>query len=168
MLVRFRLNGEPVERQAASNHTLLDFLRDEFGMLSVKKGCDEGQCGACTVLVDGKTMCACLVLAVQVQGTEITTLEGLAKSGELSVIQRAFLDKYGFQCGFCTPGMILATKELLDRNPDPTTENIKEALHGNLCRCTGYQQIIESVSRAAELMRAASSGLGARTEERVI
>ena len=112
-------------------------------------------------------MCACLVLAVQVQGTEITTLEGLAKSGELSVIQRAFLDKYGFQCGFCTPGMILATKELLDRNPEPTTENIKEALHGNLCRCTGYQQIIESVSRAAEMMRAASGSLSARTEERV-
>jgi len=156
MLVRFRLNGELVERQAPANQTLLDFLRDGLGLLSVKKGCDEGQCGACTVLVDSKLLCACLMLAVQMQGSEITTVEGLAKSGELSVIQQAFLDKNGFQCGFCTPGMILATKELLDRNPDPTTENIKEALDGNLCRCTGYQQIIESVSRAAEMIRAAT------------
>jgi carbon-monoxide dehydrogenase small subunit len=161
MLVSFRLNGELVERQVVANQTLLDLLRDDLGMLSVKKGCDEGQCGACTVLVDGKTMCACLLLAVQMQGTAITTLEGLDKSGDLSVIQRAFLDKYGFQCGFCTPGMILATKALLDRNPDPTTQNIKEALEGNLCRCTGYQQIIESVSRAAEIMRA-ESGARAR------
>jgi carbon-monoxide dehydrogenase small subunit len=145
-----------VERQAPANQTLLDFLRDGLGLLSVKKGCDEGQCGACTVLVDSKLLCACLMLAVQMQGSEITTVEGLAKSGELSVIQQAFLDKNGFQCGFCTPGMILATKELLDRNPDPTTENIKEALDGNLCRCTGYQQIIESVSRAAEMIRAAT------------
>ena len=166
MLVGFRLNGKLVERQAVANQTLLDFLRDGFGMLSVKKGCDEGQCGACTVLVDGKPLCACLVLAVQMQGTEITTLEGLAKPGELSVIQQAFLDKYGFQCGFCTPGMILATKALLDQNPDPTTENIKEALDGNLCRCTGYQQIIESVSRAAEMVRA-ESGARVHAEKRV-
>jgi carbon-monoxide dehydrogenase small subunit len=153
MLVRFQLNGKLVEREAVGNQTLLDFLRDEFGMLSVKKGCDEGQCGACTVLVDGKPQCACLVLAVQISGTEITTLEGLAQTDKLSVIQQAFLDKYGFQCGFCTPGMILATKALLDRNPDPTTEDIKAALDGNLCRCTGYQQIIESVVRAAEMVR---------------
>ena len=165
-MVGFRLNGKLVERQAVANKTLLDFLRDGFGMLSVKKGCDEGQCGACTVLVDGKPLCACLVLAVQMQGTEITTLEGLAKPGELSVIQQAFLDKYGFQCGFCTPGMILATKALLDQNPDPTTENIKEALDGNLCRCTGYQQIIESVSRAAEMVRA-ESGARVHAEKRV-
>jgi carbon-monoxide dehydrogenase small subunit len=165
MLVRFRLNGKLVERQAVANKTLLDFLRDGFGMLSVKKGCDEGQCGACTVLADGKPLCACLVLAVQMQGTEITTLEGLAKPGELSVIQQAFLDKNGFQCAFCTPGMILATKALLDRNPDPTTEDIKEALDGNLCRCTGYQQIIESVSRAAEMVRA-ESGARAHPEKR--
>jgi aerobic carbon-monoxide dehydrogenase small subunit len=122
-------------------------------MLSVKKGCDEGQCGACTVLLDGKTTCACLLLAVQAEGSEVTTVEGLAKSGELSVIQQAFLEKYGFQCGFCTPGIILTAKELLDRNPDPTIDEIKKALEGNLCRCTGYQQIIESVSRAAEMMR---------------
>lgn len=158
MLVRLRLNGETVERHAVANQTLLDFLRDEFGLLSVKKGCDEGQCGACTVLVGGKPQCACLLLAVQMQDTEVTTLEGLAKPGELGVIQQAFLEKYGFQCAFCTPGMILATKALLDRNANPTAAEIKEALHGNLCRCTGYQQIIESVSRAAEMMRAAECG----------
>lgn len=158
MLVRFWLNGELVERQADANQTLLDFLREGFGLLSVRKGCDEGQCGACTVLVGGKPLCACLVLAVQMQDAEITTLEGLAKPGELSVIQRAFLEKYGFQCAFCTPGMILATKALLDRNLDPTTEDIKAALDGNLCRCTGYQQIIESVSHAAQMLRAEAGG----------
>lgn len=158
MRVRFRLNGEMVERQAAANQTLLDFLRDEFGLLSVRKGCDEGQCGACTVLVGGKPLCACLLLAVQMQDAEITTLEGLAKPGELSVIQQAFLEQYGFQCAFCTPGMILATKALLDRNPHPTTTDIKAALDGNLCRCTGYQQIVESVARAAQMLRAASAG----------
>lgn len=156
MLVKFRLNGRNVERQAAPNDTLLDFLRDPLEMLSVKKGCDEGQCGACTVLLDGKPACACLMLAVQVQGIEVTTLEGLSKPGELNVIQQAFLEKYGYQCAFCTPGMILATKALLDRTPDPSTQDIKDALDGNLCRCTGYEQIIESVTKAAAMMRASS------------
>lgn len=156
MLVKFRLNGRNVERQAAPNDTLLDFLRDQLEMLSVKKGCDEGQCGACTVLLDGQPACACLMLAVQVQGIEVTTLEGLSKPGELNVIQQAFLEKYGYQCAFCTPGMILATKALLDRTPDPSTQDIKDALDGNLCRCTGYEQIIESVTKAAAMMRASS------------
>ena len=155
-MVKFRLNGRNVERQAAPNDTLLDFLRDQLEMLSVKKGCDEGQCGACTVLLDGKPACACLMLAVQVQGIEVTTLEGLSKPGELNVIQQAFLEKYGYQCAFCTPGMILATKALLDRTPDPSTQDIKDALDGNLCRCTGYEQIIESVTKAAAMMRASS------------
>ncbi len=155
-MVKFRLNGRNVERQAAPNDTLLDFLRDPLEMLSVKKGCDEGQCGACTVLLDGKPACACLMLAVQVQGIEVTTLEGLSKPGELNVIQQAFLEKYGYQCAFCTPGMILATKALLDRTPDPSTQDIKDALDGNLCRCTGYEQIIESVTKAAAMMRASS------------
>ncbi len=158
MLVKFQLNGKPVERHTSTNRTLLDFLRDDFGLMSVKKGCDEGQCGACTVLVGGEPQCACLVLAVQMEGAEITTLEGLAKPGELNVIQGAFIDNYGFQCAFCTPGVILATKALLDRNPDPTVQDIKEALEGNLCRCTGYQQIIESVASAAKMMRSASAG----------
>ncbi len=156
MLVKFRLNGQIVEEQAAPNRTLLDFLRNKLEMTSVKKGCDEGKCGSCTVLLNGKPVCSCLMLAVQVQDAEVTTLEGLCKPDELGPIQKAFLEKYGYQCGFCTPGMILATKALLDQNSDPSTEDIKEALDGNLCRCTGYQQIIESVSRAAELMKTSS------------
>jgi carbon-monoxide dehydrogenase small subunit len=155
MLVKFKLNGRIVEEQVAPQHTLLDFLRSKLRMTSVKQGCDEGQCGACTILLNGKPVCACLLLAVQAQGAEITTLEGLSHSGELSPIQRAFLEKYGFQCGFCTPGMILTTKALLDANPDPSTQDIEEALAGNLCRCTGYEQIIESVLRAAAMMSSA-------------
>jgi len=153
MLVTCRLNGHIVEEQAAPNTTLLDFLRDRLGMTSVKKGCDEGQCGACTVLLNGRPVCACLMLAVQVRGAEVTTIEGLSKAGKLSVVQQAFLEKNGYQCGYCTPGMLLAAKALLDQNPDPSIEDIKEALEGNLCRCTGYEQIIESVSRAAEMMK---------------
>jgi aerobic-type carbon monoxide dehydrogenase small subunit (CoxS/CutS family) len=153
MLVRFGLNGQIVEAQAAPNWALLDFLRERFEMTSVKKGCDEGQCGACTVLLNGKPICSCLMLAVQVRDAEVTTVEGLSRPGELSVVQQAFLEKNGYQCGFCTPGMLLAAKALLDQNPDPSIEDIKEALEGNLCRCTGYEQIIESVSRAAEMMK---------------
>lgn len=152
-MVKFRLNGRLVEEQAAPNRTLLDFLRDTLEMTSVKKGCDEGRCGACTVLLNGKPVCSCLMLAVQVRDAEVTTIEGLSRPGELSVVQKAFLEKNGYQCGFCTPGMLLAAKALLDQNPDPSTEDIKEALEGNLCRCTGYEQIIESVSRAAQMMK---------------
>jgi aerobic-type carbon monoxide dehydrogenase small subunit (CoxS/CutS family) len=154
MLVKFRLNGHMVEEQALPSVSLLDFLRDRLELTSVKKGCDEGQCGACTVLLNGKPVCSCLMLAVQVRNAEVTTIEGLAKPGELSVVQRAFVEKNGYQCGFCTPGMLLAATALLGQNPDPSMEEIKEALEGNLCRCTGYEQIIESVSRAAEMMKA--------------
>ena len=153
MLVKLRLNGRSVEEHAAPNMTLLKFLRDKLKMTSVKNGCDEGKCGACTVLLNAKPVCACLMLAVQVQGAELTTLEGLSQQGELSIIQTAFLEKFGYQCGFCTPGMILAAKALLDQRPDPSAEEIKGALDGNLCRCTGYQQIIESVQRAAQMMQ---------------
>ncbi len=153
MLVTFSLNGRTVEEQADPNSTLLDFLRDRLDMTSVKKGCDEGKCGACTVLLNGKPVCSCLILAVQVRNAEVTTVEGLSRPGELSAIQKAFLEKNGYQCGFCTPGMLLAAKALLDQNPDPSVEDIKEALEGNLCRCTGYEQIIESVSKAAQMMK---------------
>jgi len=149
--MRFQINGEPVEQEVPPNETLLDFLRDRLRLMSVKKGCDVGECGTCTVLLNGKPVRSCLVLAVQAEDAEIITLEGLRKNGELDVIQEAFVDKYGFQCGFCTPGMILTTKALLDENPNPSAEDIKEALEGSLCRCTGYEQIIESVFRAAEL-----------------
>ena len=147
--MKFKLNGQIVEEEGQPNETLLDFLRNRMSLLSVKKGCDVGECGTCTVLLDGKPVRSCLMLAVQAENSEVITLEGLSKDGELHEIQEAFLEKYGFQCGFCTPGMILTTKALLDENPSPTPDDIKEALGGNLCRCTGYEQIIESVMRAA-------------------
>jgi len=149
--MKFNLNGQIVEEDVAPNETLVDFLRNRMRLMSVKKGCDVGECGTCTVLLDGKPVRSCLMLAVQTENSEVITLEGLSKDGELHGIQEAFLEKYGFQCGFCTPGMILATKALLDENASPTLDDIKEALGGNLCRCTGYEQIIESVMRAAEL-----------------
>ena len=152
MRVQFKMNGKSVAEEAHPDETLLDFLRERLNLTSVKKGCDEGACGACTVLLNGQPVRSCLLLAVQLSGgDEITTVEGLAKPGELSEIQEAFLEKNGFQCGFCTPGMILTAKALLDSNPRPTVEEIKDQFEGNLCRCTGYEQIIESVQRAAEL-----------------
>ena len=152
MRVQFKLNGKSVAEEAHPDETLLDFLRERLNLTSVKKGCDEGACGACTVLLNGQPVRSCLLLAVQlIGGDEITTVEGLAKPGELSEIQEAFLEKNGFQCGFCTPGMLLTAKALLDSNPRPTVEEIKDQFEGNLCRCTGYEQIIESVQRAAEL-----------------
>jgi len=152
MLIQFKLNGRMVFEEVNPNETLLDFLRERLNLTSVKKGCDEGDCGACTILLNEKPVRSCLLLAVQMrEGDEVTTVEGLAKQGELSEIQEAFLEKYGFQCGFCTPGMILVTKALLDENPRPTIAEIKDQFEGNLCRCTGYEQIIESVLRAAEL-----------------
>ena len=152
MKIQFKLNGRAITEEAEGYETLLDFLRETLNVTSVKKGCDEGDCGACTILLNGKPVRSCLLLAVQMrEKDEVTTVEGLSKPGELSVIQEAFLEKYGFQCGFCTPGMILTTKALLDTNPRPTVEEIKDQFEGNLCRCTGYEQIIESVLRAAEL-----------------
>ncbi len=149
--MKFTLNGKVVEEEVSANVTLLEFLRNNLQLTSAKMGCDEGECGTCTVLLNGEPVNSCLVLAVQVENQEVTTLEGLGAKGELDVIQQAFLENYGLQCGFCTPGMVLATKSLLDRTPFPTEEQIKEALEGNLCRCTGYQQIIESVLKAAEM-----------------
>lgn len=152
MKVQFKLNGRAIAEEAEPYETLLDFLRERLKVNSVKKGCDEGDCGACTILLNGKPLRSCLLLAVQMaEKDEVTTVEGLAKQGEVSEIQEAFVEKYGFQCGFCTPGMILTAKALLDENPRPTVEEIKDQFEGNLCRCTGYAQIIESVQRAAEL-----------------
>jgi carbon-monoxide dehydrogenase small subunit len=153
MIVRFSLNGESIEKDVEPNETLLDALRERLKLSSVKKGCDVGECGTCTVLLNGMAVRSCLILAVQASGAEVTTLEGLAGPGELSEVQEAFLEKYGFQCGFCTPGMILTTKALLDENSEPTVDEIKDKLEGSLCRCTGYEQIIESVLRAAELRK---------------
>ena len=133
--------------------TLLDFLREELSMKGTKKGCDSGHCGACTVIMDGKTINACLVLAVQADGKEILTIEGLSSGGKLHPLQEAFVEEGAVQCGFCVPGMILSAKALLDEKDDPSEEEIREALSGNLCRCTGYVKIIKAVQKAATLMR---------------
>ena len=133
--------------------TLLDFLREDLGLKGTKRGCDSGQCGACTIIMDGKTMNACLILAIQADGKEILTIEGLSSGGRLHPLQEAFVEEGAVQCGFCVPGMILSAKALLDEKKDPSGEEIREALSGNLCRCTGYVKIIKAVQKAAALMR---------------
>lgn len=148
-LVQLRVNGEEYEVAVEPHHTLLRVLREELGLTGAKRGCDQGECGACTVLMDGVPVPSCLILAVQAQGKEITTIEGLAQEGELHPLQQAFMEHFGFQCGFCTSGMILTAKALLDRNPHPTEDEIKEAIAGVICRCTGYVQIIEAIQAAA-------------------
>jgi carbon-monoxide dehydrogenase small subunit len=154
--IAFEVNGMTVQADVAAGQRLIDLLRDNLRLTGTKEGCGEGECGACTVLVDGRAVNACLYPAVEVEGRQVTTIEGLAGPGNaLSPIQQAFVEHGGIQCGFCTPGMILATKALLDENGDPTPQEIREALVGNLCRCTGYVQIVESVQHAARALRAA-------------
>ena len=152
-LMRFNVNGVIYEEEIDHRRTLLEVLRENFGLLGTHKGCDEGQCGACTVLIDGKAVNSCLILAASVQGKKITTIEGLAQGEKLHPIQEAFVEAGAIQCGFCTPGMIMITKAFLDKNPNPTEEEAKRAISGNLCRCTGYFQIIDAVMKAAEKMR---------------
>jgi len=142
--ISFILNNEKRSVEVESNDILLDVLRDKLGVKSPKCGCDIGDCGACTVMINGETVRSCLVFAIEVDGQEVTTIEGLSKDGVTNIQQR-FLDKNAFQCGFCAPGVILSSTELLRKTPNPTIEEIKEALSGNLCRCTGYVPIIESV-----------------------
>jgi len=153
MILRFRLNGRPVEVDAPPGRRLLDLLREDLGLIGTKEGCGEGECGACTVLVDGKPRLSCLTLAVQVEGKDVHTVEGLAQSGKLHPLQEAFIETAGVQCGFCTPGFLMAAYALLLENPSPTKEEVREWLSGNLCRCTGYEQIVEAVLRAAEKLR---------------
>ena len=150
MGVFFILNGEKVTSHSHENTTLLEVLREEMHMYGVKKGCETGECGACTVLVDGENMNSCMMLIGEVEGKTITTIEGLSIDGKLDPIQQAFAEKGAVQCGYCTPGMILSVKGLLNRNPNPTRAQIKEALSGNLCRCTGYEQIFEAVESVVE------------------
>jgi 4-hydroxybenzoyl-CoA reductase subunit gamma len=148
-LLELTLNGRRREDAVADNQLLVDYLREVAGLTGVKTGCDGGECGACTVLVDGKAVLSCLTLAARCQGKSIETIEGLATQGRLARLQRAFHEKLGTQCGYCTPGMILAAEALLRRNPDPGEQEIRTALAGNLCRCTGYVKIVESVRAAA-------------------
>lgn len=148
-LIQLTVNGEPVETAVAPNRTLLQFLREDLGLTGAKHGCGHGDCGACTVILDGKPVNSCLVLAVQANGREVVTIEGLAENGRLHPIQQAFVDHGAIQCGFCTPGMILSAKALLDKHPRPTELDIRTAISGNLCRCTGYQKIVEAIAAAA-------------------
>ena len=149
--VHFRLNGEQVQAEAEPWWTLLKVIRDNFGLTGTKEGCGYGECGACTVLMDGLAVNSCLVLALQAEGKDVVTIEGLVRGdGELHSLQKAFIQKGAIQCGFCTPGMILSAKALLDRNGDPTEEEIKKAVVGNICRCTGYVKIIEAIKSAAK------------------
>jgi carbon-monoxide dehydrogenase small subunit len=147
------VNGERRLVEVEPRALLVQLLRDELGLTGAHVGCDTSQCGACTVLVDGRAVKSCSLLAAQADGSEVTTIEGLAGTGELHPVQEAFVEHHGLQCGFCTPGMILTTIDLLSREPDPEEEAIRQALRGNLCRCTGYQTIVESVRAAAEAMR---------------
>ncbi len=145
------VNNKAYDFEVDPNLRLLDLLRNELNLIGTKEGCGVGECGACTVIMNGETVASCMVLAGQAQGAGITTIEGVqGEDGELHPIQQAFIDKGAVQCGFCTPGMILSAKALLDKNPNPTIEEVKEGISGNLCRCTGYQQIIEAVLEAAK------------------
>ena len=151
-IISFTLNGELTEAMVEDNVTLLDFIRDTLDLTGTKKGCEEGECGACTVMIDGKPVNSCLVLAREIAGRELLTIEGLAENGKLSPLQQAFIDKWALQCGYCTPGMIMSAKALLDVNPNPTEYEIRDAIAGNLCRCTGYAKIVEAVQAAAKEM----------------
>jgi len=151
-LINLRINGEPYKVSVKPNMTLLDFLRDEIGLTGTKKGCDTGQCGACTVLLDGKPINSCLVLAADANGKEILTVEGLGKNGKLHPLQESFIQEGAVQCGYCTSGMLLSAKALLDENQDPGEEEVKKAIAGNLCRCTGYVRIVKAVLMAARKM----------------
>jgi len=147
-LLKLKVNGRIFETAVEPQRTLVEVLREELGLTGTKQGCGVGDCGTCTVLIDGEPMNSCLVLALEAEGREITTIEGLSQGQKLHPIQAAFVEKGAIQCGFCTPGMILAAKALLDRNPNPTETEVREALAGNLCRCTGYQKIVDAVIAA--------------------
>jgi aerobic carbon-monoxide dehydrogenase small subunit len=147
--MKLTINGQEIARDVAQHHTLLEFLRDDIGLTGTKECCAEGECGACTVLLDGKAINACLVLAAEADGSIVTTIEGLEKDGQLDPLQQAFIDKGAVQCGFCIPGMIMAAKYLLQENSNPTEAEIKQGLAGNLCRCAGYSRIIDAVREAS-------------------
>jgi aerobic carbon-monoxide dehydrogenase small subunit len=155
------VNGKQVGGSVEPRTLLVSFIRDDLNLTGTHVGCDTGHCGACTVMMDGKTVKSCMVLAVQAQGTEILTVEGLAQGDELHPIQEAFWRNHGLQCGFCTPGLLMSGLYLLQRNPDPTDEEIRRAIEGNLCRCTGYVNVVKSVRAAAKSMRKGRDG-GAR------
>ena len=151
-VIHFTLNGEEIDALAQDNMTMVDFLRKEMHLTGTKRGCEEGECGACTILLDGNAVDSCMMLAVEADGHEVVTIEGLQKDGVLHPIQKEFIDKWALQCGFCTPGMILSAVSLLSENPHPTEHEIRDAIAGTLCRCTGYAKIVEAIDAAAKIM----------------
>src|SRR5437667_11659325 len=152
--ISLRVNGEPVEVAFAPHKTLLEVLREDLALTGTKHGCELGECGCCAVLLDGRPVLSCLALGVAVEGHEVTTVEGMADGAKLHPLQAAFADLGAAQCGYCTPGILMTAKALLEKEPSPTRERIKEAVSGNLCRCTGYQQIFEAIEEAAKMIEA--------------
>ena len=152
MIVEFCLNGKSVSLETAPDRRVVDVLREELGLTGTKECCGSGECGACTILVDGESRLSCLMLAAQLTGRSVTTIEGVAGEAGMHIVQRAFVEQGAVQCGFCTPGMILATLDLLRRIPNPTREEVRRELSGNLCRCTGYQKIVDAVMVAASAL----------------
>jgi carbon-monoxide dehydrogenase small subunit len=153
VLVSTTVNGDPVQFVCPTNESLMDVLRNRVGLTGVKEGCGTGDCGACTVTLDGRLACSCLVLGVEAEGREVGTVEGLVENGKLHILQEKFIENAALQCGICTPGFLVAAKVLLEKNPDPTEEEIRYGLAGNLCRCTGYDKIVKAVQFAAKDMR---------------
>lgn len=151
--ISLNVNGKDHILEVEEDMRLIDLLREKLGLTGVKEGCSEGECGACTVIMDGEVVNSCLVMAFQAEGSSILTIEGLGDEENIHPIQQAFIDVGAVQCGYCTPGMILAAKALLDKNPNPTEEEIREAISGNLCRCTGYNKIVQAVDKAKEVLR---------------
>lgn len=147
------INGTPVEKEVDGSKRLIDFLRDDLGLTGTKEGCSEGECGACTVILNGEAVPSCLVLAGQIQGGEVLTVEGLEKNGEPDILQKKIIEHGAIQCGFCTPGFLMSAKALFMKNPHPSSEEIRRAIEGNLCRCTGYIKIVEAIEDAAKEMR---------------
>jgi aerobic-type carbon monoxide dehydrogenase small subunit (CoxS/CutS family) len=158
--VRATVNGSPLDREVSHRLTLAEFLRDDLGLTGTKVSCELEVCGVCTVLVGGKPVSACAFLAVDIDGTDVLTIEGLERNGELHPLQEAFIDEFAFQCGYCTPGFVMMSKALLDRNPDPTPDEVKEYLDGNICRCTGYRPIVQAVLTAAARLKERGSERG--------
>lgn len=151
-IIRFKLNGEDMEEYVQDNLTMVDFLRKQMHLTGTKRGCEEGECGACTILLDGDAVDSCMMLAAEADGHEVVTIEGVMRNGVLHPLQKEFIDRWALQCGFCTPGMIMSALSLLNENPHPTEQEIRDGIAGNLCRCTGYAKIVEAIDAATKVM----------------